>query len=114
MLRLANVTFDCASPPRLAEFWSKVLDYPVKDATEHFAMLAPMSEGSPTFLFLQVPEVRETKNRVHVDLVGEDREAEVERVLALGATRGETHAEYGVTWTVLHDPEGNELCIAQH
>ena len=42
-------------------------------------------------------------------------EAEVERLVGLGATRGDTHtmAEYGITWTVLQDPEGNELCVGQ-
>ena len=31
----------------------------------------------------------------------------------LGATRGETRTEYGHNWTTLHDPDGNELCVAQ-
>ncbi len=113
MLRLANVTFDCADPPRLAEFWSRALGYTVKDANEFFAALAPPSEGGPTMLFLKVPEPRTVKNRVHLDLMAEDREAEVQRLLGLGATRGETRTEFGINWTTVHDPEGNELCIAQ-
>ena len=113
MLRLANVTFDCADPRRLADFWSQAIGYSIKDANAHFAALMPPAPGSPTLLFLRVPEPRTVKNRVHLDLMADDREAEVERVIGLGATRGETRAEYGITWTTLHDPEGNELCIAQ-
>ena len=62
-----------------------------------------------------MPEARTVKNRVHVDLGADNREAEIERLIGLGATRGETHkmAEYGITWTVLQDPEGNELCVGQ-
>jgi len=114
VLRIVNVTFDCADPRPLAEFWSRALGYTVKDVTELFAALDPPDESAPHLLFLKVPEARAAKNRVHVDLAGGDREAEVERLVGLGATRGETRTEYGVTWTVLHDPEGNELCVAQH
>ena len=113
MLRLANVTFDCADPRRLAEFWSRALGYMIKDANEFFAALTPPAEGQPNVLFMKVPEPRTVKNRVHLDLMADDREAEVERLVGLGATRGGTLDEYGVTWTVLQDPEGNELCIGQ-
>jgi Glyoxalase-like domain len=49
---------------------------------------------------------------MHVDLEAEDREKEITRLLELGATRGADHDEYGVSWTVMADPEGNEFCIA--
>jgi catechol 2,3-dioxygenase-like lactoylglutathione lyase family enzyme len=114
MLHIANVTFDCADPRLLAQFWSKALGYRVKDTSEFFALLVPATQGLPSLMFLKVPEPRAAKNRVHLDLVAEDREAEVERLVGLGATRRETHDEYGVNWTVLQDPEGNELCIAKH
>ena len=67
------------------------------------------------YLFIKVPEPRTVKNRVHVDFGADNREAEIERLIGLGATRGETHtmAEFGITWTVLQDPEGNELCVGQ-
>jgi hypothetical protein len=48
---------------------------------------------------------------VHIDFATEDREGEVERLVALGATRGEDHTVPGLTWTVLQDPEGNEFCV---
>jgi hypothetical protein len=62
-----------------------------------------------------VPEKRTVKNRVHLSMTADNHEAEVTRLISLGATRGETHRmpEYGITWTVLQDPEGNELCVGQ-
>jgi hypothetical protein len=116
-LRIANVTFDCTEPAAVASFWSEVLDRPVApDANEFFALVPPTddSSGVPTLLFLKVPEPRTAKNRVHLDLAADDRAAEVARVLALGATYVHDKDEYGVTWTTLQDPEGNELCIAEH
>jgi hypothetical protein len=58
-------------------------------------------------------EPKTVKNRVHVDLETDDREKETARLLELGATRGADHDEYGQSWTVMADPEGNEFCIAQ-
>jgi hypothetical protein len=49
---------------------------------------------------------------MHVDLEADDREKEITRLLELGATRGADHDEYGVAWTVMADPEGNEFCVA--
>ena len=116
-LRIANITFDCADAAKVAAFWSEVLERPVApDANVHFALIAPPADrsGVPTLLFIQVPEGRVAKNRVHLDLVADDRDAEVQRVLGLGATHVHDKAEFGITWTTLQDPEGNELCIAQH
>jgi predicted enzyme related to lactoylglutathione lyase len=66
--------------------------------------------------FMPVTEPKRTKNRLHFDLNAEDAEdrlAEIDRILALGATRvdiGQTGEE---SWTVLADPEGNEFCIVR-
>jgi predicted enzyme related to lactoylglutathione lyase len=51
------------------------------------------------------------KNRVHVDLVADDRDKEIARLLELGAERLDDKDEYGVRWTILADPEGNEFCL---
>ncbi|PKW28077.1 VOC family protein [Phycicoccus duodecadis] len=79
--------------------------------------------GQPRIFFQRVPEPRSGKNRVHLDLLGgggpsvpmdEQRArvaAEVERLVALGATRGDEHAEMGVHWVTMQDPEGNEFCV---
>jgi predicted enzyme related to lactoylglutathione lyase len=115
MLKIGNVTFDCDNPSRVAEFWGAALGYTVETYNEGFASAAHPDGTRPNLLFIKVPEGRTVKNRVHLDLAADNREAEVERLIGHGATRGETHTmpEYNVTWTVLQDPEGNELCVGQ-
>jgi catechol 2,3-dioxygenase-like lactoylglutathione lyase family enzyme len=113
-LRLANVTIDCDDVLAQSQFWSQVLGRPVDDGANQFmASIAITDESTPTWLFLQVPESKAAKNRMHVDFGSDDREGEVERILGLGATRVDDHDEYGVRWTVLADPEGNEFCVGQ-
>jgi hypothetical protein len=77
------------------------------------AVAANDPEGlGPRLYFQGVPEQKAAKNRVHVDLVTDDREKEIARLLELGATRGADHDEYDHSWTVMADPEGNQFCIA--
>lgn len=111
-MKLKNVTFDAGNPKQIAEFWSAATGRPVAMAEEFFAMLEP-DANDIQMLFIKVPEGKTAKNRMHVDFHATDREAEVERLVGLGATRGETHNMYGVEWTVLTDPEGNEFCVAK-
>jgi hypothetical protein len=115
MLKLGNVTFDCDSPARVAEFWGAALGYKVEAINEFFAQAAHPDGTRPNLLFIKVPEGRTVKNRVHLDMEADDREGEIARLVGLGATRGETHTmeEYNLTWTVLQDPEGNEMCVGQ-
>lgn len=116
--RLAAVDLDCADALTVATFWSAVLDRPLDDgATGDFASIgfasASRRDGEPAWLFMRVPEAKAVKNRMHVDLAsGGDREAEVERLLALGARRLADKDEWGHRWTVLADPEGNEFCVS--
>jgi predicted enzyme related to lactoylglutathione lyase len=113
-LRLANVTIDCGDVFAQSQFWSQVLARPVDDGPNEFmATIARDDDASPTWLFLKVPEPKAAKNRMHVDFGADDRDAEVARILAIGATRVDDHDEYGIRWTVLADPEGNEFCVGQ-
>lgn len=109
---LYAVTFDCVDAVALAGFWSAVLDRPVDDGgTADFAAVgvAPASSDGPGWMFVKVPESKATKNRVHLDLMATDLAAEVERVLALGATHIADREEDGARWATLADPEGNEF-----
>ncbi len=117
---IAAVTFDCHNALDQARFWSQVLNRPVGEGqptpSEFFATL-PSPEpdsGVPTMMFIKVPEGKTAKNRVHLDLVTEDREAEVERLTGLGSTVIHEKDEWGLRWVTLADPEGNEFCVAQH
>jgi predicted enzyme related to lactoylglutathione lyase len=112
-LTLGGITIDCADPRKLAEFWTRALDLEIAfDADGHFVQLVSAADPSRPYLGLQrVPEERAGKNRVHVDLATSDPEAEVARLVALGAVRGEDHTTPDFVWTVLRDPEGNEFCV---
>ncbi len=108
-LTLGHVTFDAAGATALATFWSSVLDRPVDEgATEFFATVGMTSDEPlrPAFMFIQVPELRTGKNRIHVDLLAVEWQLEVERVVALGASKVGEFDEYGAKWATLADPEG--------
>ena len=112
-VRLGNVTFDCADPVAVSAFWAEVLEKRVDpDGTPDFQSIGRKT-GSPAYLFVQVPEGKEGKNRVHLDLRTDDLEAEVARLVGIGATIAEEHQEWGFAWTVLRDVEGNEFCVGR-
>jgi predicted enzyme related to lactoylglutathione lyase len=105
---LASITFDCADALTVGRFWSAALDRPMPDgATSDYVQLA----GEPAWSFMAVPEPKSGKNRLHVDLDVADREAVVERLVDLGATRLGDFDEQGYRWTTLADPEGNEFDV---
>ena len=111
---LASITVDCDDVARVAGFWAAVLDRkPSGEPTPYFASLAPAGPGQPIWMFLKVPEPKTAKNRFHVDLTAPDRDAEVARMVELGATRVREVSEFGMSWVVMNDPEGNEYCVAQ-
>jgi hypothetical protein len=88
------------------------VNWPARPATSASRSPRP-SRPSRSFLVGNLTETRVAKNRVHVDLVADDRDAEIARLLDLGASTLADHDEYGHTWTVLQDPEGNEFRLAQ-
>ncbi|TFV90563.1 VOC family protein [Blastococcus sp. CT_GayMR16] len=113
---LRHVTVDCADPYELGTFWASVTGWPVsdEDAPGDDEVLVEAPEPVPGLLFIRVPDVKAVKNRVHIDWVPTERtrDAEVDRVLALGATLYEDHRRPdGTGWVTLRDPEGNEFCI---
>ena len=73
------------------------------------------SEGvrGPSITFVPVPDQKRSKNRLHIDVnpVGCDQDAEVERLIGLGARRADVGQGSDKTWVVLADPEGNEFCV---
>jgi len=72
--------------------------------------IRPAPGRLPGLLFVRVPEAKSVKNRLHLDFRPDDRDAEVQRLLALGATRAEV-GQGEQSWVVLTDPEGNEFCV---
>ena len=110
------VVIDCSDVHRSAEFWTGVLGY-VRDgvATGRYQSLLPADGRGAEILLQQVPEAKQGKNRVHLDLRTRELEPELRRLVSLGArvlTRAPA-AEAGWRWHVLADPDGNEFCVLQ-
>jgi len=140
-VKQVQVTFDCANPRSVAEFWKAVLGYvdppipPGSGSWDAFdASLPVQSRGStwvcqdpdgvgPRLFFQRVPESKTVKNRLHLDvrvgvrLTGDERvsalEAEAARLEALGARRLRLLPadEENEACLVMHDVEGNEFCL---
>ena len=144
MARDVQITVDCADPAALAAFWAEALGYRLQDPPPGFAsweqaldaMGVPPErrndaaavvdpEGSgPRLFFQRVPEGKQAKNRLHLDvraapgLEGDARmaalEEEAERLVASGATRLRRHEPappLAAGHIVMADPEGNEFCL---
>jgi hypothetical protein len=117
---IATVTVDCANAYELSEWWKPVLGYTdvADDPNEpgHEECLIRDPAGGQSLLFIEVPDEKSVKNRLHLDLQPRDltRDEEVARLLAHGATEVADHRGIygpGSGWVVLADPEGNEFCV---
>jgi hypothetical protein len=110
--RFTELIVDSNNPEVLAHFWSQVLDWEAGER-EGVWWLKPPLAAIPLIVFVKVPEKKSIKNRLHIDVSPTDRtrDEEVDRLLALGATRAHVGQADDVPWTVLADPEGNEFCV---
>lgn len=109
-----QINIDCADADALRAFYCHALGYLEKGALGQYRSCVPApGEVGPKLVFQQVPEAKAGKNRVHLDLIVDDIEAEAVRYVALGATRvsAEPVCEGGGCWIVMLDPEGNEICL---
>jgi hypothetical protein len=114
---IRNVSFDCADPYALAEFWSEVVGHPVHpDCRPGDAEVVIDPPGGPRLYFQAVPEAKVVKNRVHVCLQPREgnRDTEVGRLVELGAKiDDDRRTQDGAGWVVLLDPAGNEFCVTR-
>jgi predicted enzyme related to lactoylglutathione lyase len=109
--RIAQWTVDVQDVGRMAEFWSQVLGYDLDADPDGTTHLRPPAGGEPSVWLQPSAGPKQGKNRNHLDLRTPDVEAEVERVLKLGATRADVGQTGDEGFVVLADPEGNEFCI---
>ena len=108
------VVIDCADLERAARFWAAALGYADEGAAgETYRTLVPADGPGIEILLQRTQDTKHDKNRVHLDLRTRDLDAEVSRVVELGATRRTEDAieEGGWAWHVLADPDGNEFCV---
>lgn len=125
-LRWYTLVVDCDDVAAQARWWAEALDWQlVHEAEDECTVVpgwvdeaalaaTPWERQGPGLVFVPVPEGKTAKNRLHIDLAphsGQDRDAEIERLLAMGATRADVGQSSEETWTVLADPEGNEFCV---
>lgn len=114
-ISFSQVVFDSRDAAELAAFYGLVLRRAVDaGAAPEFATVGLRSEDRlPTgLMFIQVPEERVGKNRLHIDLLSSDAEADIARAIGAGGERVADFDEYGARWTTLRDPEGNLFDIA--
>ncbi len=95
----------------LGLWWAEAFGWVVVDEGPIEFEIRPTPEQRPGILFLPSAASKGVKNRVHLDFRPDDQDAEVQRLLALGATRVDVGQGDGVPWVVLADPEGNEFCV---
>ncbi len=111
MLRLSHITFACDDPQRVCEFWAELLDYRSERGDDDWFA---RGEG-PELRFDTLPKSPTIEVPIHLDVNVPDREAEVERLLELGArlvtTKTQEIGELREQWTIMRDPEGNGFCV---
>ena len=117
---ISHTTIDCASAYDLSEWWKPVLGYVDLDGDPNLpgheeCMIRDPATGHQ-LLFIEVPDVKQGKNRIHLDLQPREgtRDEELARLVDLGATVVADRRDDwgpGTGWVVLADPEGNEFCI---
>jgi Glyoxalase-like domain len=113
--RLSGITVDCIDPQRLAVFWSALLDREVTVPLPGWLRLGTRGDEDPVINFQPVPEPKEGKTRIHLDLVVADIDDGVATVTRLGGrSTGERHDYDEGVVLVMADPEGNEFCITQY
>ena len=139
MSRTVQVVFDCHDPHAVNRFWAELMQYEIEDHHELIEQLLAAGQLSedetitidgrrafataaacrdadssgPRLLFQQVPEGKQVKNRVHLDVrAGDDRDAVVARCIELGATRLWDGQQGPNSWVTLADIEGNEFCVS--
>lgn len=107
-------TIDCANPKQLAQFWADAFGTQITADYDYYVTISTPKGAPPAIGFQRVPEAKTTKNRVHLDIGADDREAEVARLIGMGARRLDDQQIEGVdmAWTVMADPEGNEFCVS--
>ncbi|MEU6769631.1 VOC family protein [Streptomyces sp. NPDC046853] len=112
---LHHIVIDAHDLPALARFWAEALGWRILSEREREVVIGPEVNAPVGICFMPVTDRKAVKNRLHLDLTApaEDRDAEIERLLALGARRAEVGQSGEESWTVLADPEGNEFCVVR-
>ena len=112
MIRIGSIVWGVRDFAPALDFWTSALDYrPVREPDADWAILAPVAGRGPQLALKLVGSETNPSPRHHLDLYAADQDAEVERLIELGATRVEWEYEEGADYIVLADPDGNRFCV---
>ncbi len=111
-LEWEQVVIEALDPAGLGRWWSEALEWVIVNDDPNEFEIQPEADQLPGIIFLQTREPKRSKNRLHLDFRPKDQNAEVERLISLGASRLDV-GQGDVSWVVLADPEGNEFCVLQ-
>jgi catechol 2,3-dioxygenase-like lactoylglutathione lyase family enzyme len=114
MLAIGSIVWGVRDVAGAIRFWCAALDYrPLREPSEDWAILVPRVGPGPQLAITLVSSDAQSHQRHHLDLYATDREAEVERLLGLGAQRVNWRYPEGADYIVLADPDGNKFCVVQ-
>lgn len=112
MIRIGSIVWGVRDVPRAIEFWTAALDYrPLREPDDDWAILVPAAGQGFQLAITEVTSAASDHQRHHLDLYALDQDAEVERLLVLGASRVDWDYEDGADYVVLADPDGNRFCV---
>lgn len=97
-------------PGALGRWWSEALQWVIVNDDPVVFEIQPEMDRLPGILFLAEDKAKPGQNRLHIDLRPDDQDAEVQRLIRLGASRVDV-GQGDAPWVVLADPEGNEFCV---
>lgn len=110
-LSFGQISFDSTDPLPLAQWWADQVGGKIVAENEGWFVVVA-TEKRPWLAFQKVEDPTPGKNRIHLDFGSNDPKADVERLIAAGASHVADHDMGGFAWTVLADPEGNQFCVA--
>lgn len=106
-LRWHGTAVDAGDPARLARWWAEVLHFQILEERPDVVAIAPDQATYPGMLFVRAAASKVGRNRLHLELACDDLDADVERLMDMGAR----HVQAEPPWTLLADPEGNEFRV---
>jgi catechol 2,3-dioxygenase-like lactoylglutathione lyase family enzyme len=114
-MRIGSIVIRCYEFQKMLDFWQKALGYvPREPARGGWVVLRDPAGRGPNVSLDQYPEKRTGKrSRLHLDLYANDKQAQVERLIKLGATLYPWRYKPGDDFVVLEDPDGNLFCVVQ-
>jgi predicted enzyme related to lactoylglutathione lyase len=109
-LNVESITFDTTDPDKAAQWWVQAAGGQLTPYVPGEYVAVERQPG-PKLLFQKVADPTPGKNRIHLDFTAADVDAEVKRLVDLGASETGRHSLGPISWVVLADPEGNAFCV---